>query len=273
MMSQGKILNRVFVLHEEICQFIDSKGKDPTVLTSGNVNWRFWLITAHLNTLNLQLQGCDLMITDMYDAVKAFQVKLLLWETQMRQCNLPHFSCCQVMVNQVGATTFPNTHFTDKLSTLRTEFLQRFADFEAQKKNFKLFRNPFTVEVETAPEQIQMELIKLQCNGTLKAKYDTAGPSQFSRSIPEAMPQLRLHAARTLCMFGSTCLCEKLFSVMKINKATHWSRLTDAHLQSILRISTTQNLAPNVNELVAKKIFLIFQGFFGPCSYFESVCF
>ncbi|KAM3599081.1 uncharacterized protein V6R79_007695, partial [Siganus canaliculatus] len=157
------------------------------------------------------------------------------------------------MVNQVGATMFPNAHFADKLSALHTEFLRRFVDFEAQKKNFELFRNPFAVEVETAPEQIQMELIELQCNGTLKAKYDTAGPSQFIRSIPETMPQLRLNAARTLCMFGSTYLCEQLFSVMKTNKTAHRSRLTDAHLQSILRISTTQNLAPNVNELVAKK--------------------
>lgn len=40
-------------------------------------------ITTHLSVLNLQLQGRNRMITDMYDAVKAFQVKLLLWETQM----------------------------------------------------------------------------------------------------------------------------------------------------------------------------------------------
>ncbi|KAM3616675.1 uncharacterized protein V6R79_021542 [Siganus canaliculatus] len=68
---------------------------------------------------------------------------------------------CTVMVNQVGATMFPNTHFSDKLSALPTEFLRRIADFEAQKNNFKLLRNPFAVEVETAPEQIQMELIEL----------------------------------------------------------------------------------------------------------------
>lgn len=111
-----------------------------------------------------------------------------------------------------------------------------------KKRNFEALRNPFAVDVETAPVQIQMELIELQCNRTLKAKCDTAGPAQFIHSIPEAMPQLRLHAARTLCMFGSTYLCEKLFSVMKINKLAHRSRLTDEHLQSILRISTTQNL-------------------------------
>ena len=255
-LSRGKVLNRVFELSNEICQFMDSKGKDSTVLR--DEKWKCELafladITAHLNALNLQLQGRDRMITDMYDAVKAFQVKLILWETQMHQCNLPHFPCCQVMLNQVGTTVFPNTHFADKLSALRTEFARRFGDFEEQKKNFELFCNPFAVDVETAPVQIQMELIELQCNGTLKTKYDTAGPTEFIHSIPAAMSQLRLHAARTLCMFGSTYLCEKLFSVMKTNKTAHRSRLTDEHLQSILRVSTTRDLTPNINQLVAKK--------------------
>ena len=210
-------------------------------------------ITTHLNDLNLQLQGRDHLITDMHDAMKAFKVKMRLWETQMHQCNLSHFSCCQAMLNQVNAMVFRNAHFAEKLSLLRAEFARRFSDFEAQKSNFELFRNPFAIDVETAPVNLQMELIELQCNGTLKAKYDTVGPAQFTRFIPEKMPQLRLHAARTLSMFGSTYLCEQLFSVMKINKTSHRSRLTDEHLQSIMRISMTQNITPNINELVAKK--------------------
>lgn len=96
------------------------------------------------------------------------------------------------MLNQIGATVFPNAHFADTLSAL--SFARRFGDFEAKKENFELLRNPFEADVETALVQIQMELIELQCNGTLNAKYDTEGPAQFIRSIPEAMPQLRLHA-------------------------------------------------------------------------------
>ncbi|KAL7859442.1 hypothetical protein SRHO_G00145890 [Serrasalmus rhombeus] len=193
-LSREKVLNRLFELSNEICQFMDSKGKDSVLRDE---KWKCELafladITAHLNALNLQLQGRDRMITDMYDAMKAFQVKLLLWEKQMHQSNLPHFPCCQ----------------------------------------------------------IQVELIELQCNETLKAKYDPEGPTE---SIPAAMPQLRLHAARTLCMFGGTYLCEKLFSVMKTNKTAHRSRLTDERLQSILRVSTTRDLTPNINKLVAKK--------------------
>ena len=75
-----------------------------------------------------------------------------------------------------------------------------------------------------------MELIELQCNGIPKAKYDTERPAQFIYSIPEVTPQLRQHVARTLCIFGSTYLCEKLFSVMQVDKRAQRSRLTDEQL-------------------------------------------
>lgn len=60
---------------------------------------------------------------------------------------------------------------------------------------------PVCVDVETG--LIQTALIQLQCTGTLKAKYNTVWPRQFPRFIPEAVPQLRPHTTRTLCMFGS----------------------------------------------------------------------
>lgn len=68
----------------------------------------------------------------------------------------------------------------------------------------KLFCKMFAVGVKAAPVQIQTEPTELQCNDTMKAKYDTAGPAQFIHSIPAELPQLRLHAAQTLCMFGRT---------------------------------------------------------------------
>ena len=92
-------------------------------------------VAAHLNFLSLQLQGGNRMITDMYDAVKAFQLKLLLWEAQMPLRKLTHFPCCQTMSNQVNATIFPNIYFADKLTILCAEFTRRFGDFESHKGN------------------------------------------------------------------------------------------------------------------------------------------
>lgn len=58
-LSQGNVLNIVFELVEEICQFMDSKGKNFKILLGKK--WKCELvfladITAHLNVLNIQLQ-------------------------------------------------------------------------------------------------------------------------------------------------------------------------------------------------------------------------
>ncbi|XP_029639663.1 general transcription factor II-I repeat domain-containing protein 2-like [Octopus sinensis] len=233
---------------------MDSKGNESEVLL--DEKWKCELvflvdITAYLNVLDIHLQGRDHMICDMYDAVKAFQVNLRLWKTPIHQLNLFHFPCFQVIPSEVSAMVFLKQHFADQLSVPHTEFAQCFSDFEAQKNNFELLRNLFAISVKTV--QIQMELIELKCNGTLKAKYNSVGPAQFTCFTPEALPQLHFHAAQTLSLFGSTYLCKQLFSVTKMKKTSHRSRPTDEHLQSILRVSTTQNFVPNCNELIAKK--------------------
>ncbi|XP_013908076.1 PREDICTED: general transcription factor II-I repeat domain-containing protein 2-like [Thamnophis sirtalis] len=254
--SQEKVLSRFFELRLDICQFVESKGKDSTVLR--DEKWLCELaflcdVTKHLAALKLQLQGRDFAITDMYDAVKSFQVKLQLWEAQMQHGNLSDFPCCQTIISQVSTAVFSHAQFADQLSTLHMEFARRFVEFEAQTFDFGLLSNPFSVDVKEAPADIQMELMELQCSDTLKAKYDSVGSAQFARFIPETMPQLRLRAARMLCMFGNTHLCEKVFSVIRANKRAHRSLLTDAHLRSILRVSTAQNLTLNMDELVARK--------------------
>ena len=97
MAKLGKVLNKVFELSKEIGQFMDSNGKDSTTLRNSKLTCELAFqadIEAHINVLNLQLQGSDRMITDMYDEVKEFQVKLLLWETHMHHYSMPHFPCC-----------------------------------------------------------------------------------------------------------------------------------------------------------------------------------
>nr|XP_046161727.1 general transcription factor II-I repeat domain-containing protein 2-like [Oncorhynchus gorbuscha] len=200
-------------------------------------------ISSYLDALNLQLQGRGRIITDMYAAVRAFKTKLCLWENQMLQGNPCHFPCCQSIKAQISTAVFPCAQFAEKLSVLKL----------AQKCKFELLSNPFAVDVENAPTNIQMELIELQCNDTLKSKYDAVGAAQFPRFIPDTMPQLRTQAAQMPSMFSSTYLCEQLFSSMKMTKTTHRRRLTDEHLRSILRISSAQSLSQDIDELASKK--------------------
>ena len=84
----------------------------------------------------------------------------------------------------MSTSVLPTAHFAAKLSALGTEFKRRFADFAAQRCTFELLSNPFAVDVDSAPVNIQMELIDLQCNDTLKAKYHSVGAAQFPSFLP-----------------------------------------------------------------------------------------
>ena len=48
-------------------------------------------ITQHLNTLNKVLQGIRMLVTEYYDSVRAFILKLSLWQIQLRDGDASHF--------------------------------------------------------------------------------------------------------------------------------------------------------------------------------------
>lgn len=129
---------------------------------------------------------------------------------------------------------------------------RRFADFEAQKNRFELLSHPFAADVESARSNLQMELIELQCSDTLKAKYEFVGAEQFPRFIPDTMPKLHSQAAQMLSMFGSTYLCEQLFSLMKIKKTSHSTQSRTYWWTPSLNPEDFLSSDPNIDELASK---------------------
>ena len=110
--------------------------------------------------------------------------------------------------------------------------------------------------MEKAPTNLQMELIELQCNASLKSKFDAVGAAQFPQLIPETMPQLRTQTAQLLSMFGSTSLCVQLFFIKKMTKTSHRIHLNDEqHLCSIIKVVSDYSLGLNIIELASKKRF------------------
>ena len=148
------------------------------------------------------------------------------------------------------------TEYVEMIGNLHTEFERRFQDFLALEKQFVLFATPLLVDVETVSEDLQMELMELQCDNLLKQKYAEVGIPEFYKFLPsDKFPKLCAFALRILAMFGSTYVCEQFFSTMKVNKSAIRSRLTDEHLQSVSRLATIkdESLKLDIDSLVNSK--------------------
>ncbi|XP_037129559.1 general transcription factor II-I repeat domain-containing protein 2A-like [Syngnathus acus] len=258
-LSRGKVLKRFFELRAEVKAFMEKDGMTVPVLNDPEClrDLAFLVdVTQELNVLNKKLQGQDQLVSAAYDNVRAFSKQLVLWKAQLFQTNLCHFPACKALMD--SATTFSGEKYADTIGKLQEEFDQRFADFKAHRATFQIFADPFSFDVEDAPPVLQMELIDLQCNTDLKAKFrevsgKTVELGQFLRKLPPTFPELSRMFKRTMCLFGSTYLCEKLFSTMNFNKSKFRSRLKDEHLKAILRVSVASSLKPNVAQLCERK--------------------
>ncbi len=54
---------------------------------------------------------------------------------------------------------FNGDEYASAVENLLQEFDQRFADFKAHRDTFQLFEDPFSADVESVPNLLQMEVI------------------------------------------------------------------------------------------------------------------
>lgn len=209
-LSRGLVLRRFFESVEEIDSFMSSRGKPVPQLSSKD-----WVrdlaflvdVTTHLNTLSAALQGHSQTVTQMYDLLRAFLAKLCLWETHLARDNLAHFPTLKSVARHQG----DGLSYVPRIAELKAEFQKRLADFERYESELTLFSAPFSARIESVREELQLEVIDLQCNSVLKAKYDKVGVPEFCRHLWSSYPRYRSHCAKVLSMFGSTYVCEQLF--------------------------------------------------------------
>ncbi|XP_043409097.1 general transcription factor II-I repeat domain-containing protein 2B-like [Chelonia mydas] len=236
-LSHVNVLKRFFALREETDSFIKMKNKEVPQLVDSTFICNLVFLTDgtdHLNTLNLKLQGRKQVITQMYDSVKSFKVKLTLWGKQLTAGNLVHFST----LNSLGKVEPKSLkEYADIISNLHKQFDVWLKNFKALEPHFKLFSTPFAMVTDNVAEEMQMELVELQCDTILKQKYTDVGIPEFYRFLSqERFPMLFSASARIMAMFGSTYICEQFFSSMKINIYVLRSKLTDKHLQATRRL-------------------------------------
>lgn len=236
-LSRGLVLKRFFESLEEIDSFMSSRGKPLPQLSSQD-----WIkdlaflvdMTMHLNTLNISLQGHSQIITQMYDLIRAFLAKLCLWETHLARNNLAHFPT----LKSVSRNESDGLNYIPKIVELKTEFQKRLSDFKLYESELTVFSSPFSMKIESVHEALQMEVIDLQCNTVLKTKYDKVGIPEFYKYLWSSYPRYKNHCAKILSMFGSTYICEQLFSIMKLSKTKYCSQLKASQWDSVLHIAT-----------------------------------
>ena len=231
-LSKAGMLKRAYDLLEEIVLFLDMKGNNA-IPELRNKEWRCDLaflvdITDHLSVLNVRLQGKDQLINEMFSLIKGFQIKLRLWESQIRNKNPAHFPT----LKNHDTSNLQYHKYGDKLAVLREEFSERFGDLKKHSQAIEVFASPFSVDVTAIPEDMQMEIIELQCNDELKKKFDDSSVYQFYKKHVSVTvyPKLSAHARKMMAVFGSTYVCEQLFSKMNLVKNKYRSSLTDEHL-------------------------------------------
>ncbi|KAM4629813.1 general transcription factor II-I repeat domain-containing protein 2-like [Polymixia lowei] len=257
-LSRGSVLQRFYSLRSNIDTFLKEKGRPLHELRDP-----LWLadlaflvdLTDHLNTLNKRLQGKEQLVPQLYAHMKAFRAKLRLFESQLRNFNIAHFPTLTEI-----KCTFPNAKLPAKMgeyasviTSLITEFSQRFQDFSVIEKEITLFAAPFSVDAEEVEESLQLELIEMQCDDSLKNQHQLLSLPDFYRSLEKAkFPLMRRHAKRMMSLFGSTYICEQTFSLLTLNKSRLRTRMTDNHLRDVLRISTTK-LTPDLPAVLLTK--------------------
>ena len=229
------------------------KGKPVNELSDGK-----WLcdlafmvdITKHLSELNVMLQGPNQLVSALVSNVKSFEAKLKLWQMQLVNGNSVYFPTLQ---EQKPAVT---SEYAAECAKLLHAFGERFQDMKIKVKELNIFATPFNVEPADVPDNLQNEIIELQSNDQLKAKYNNLPLLEFYKLYvrAEEFPGLRRHALRFAALFGTTYCCEQFFSKLTLAKSRFRSRLMDQNLENQLQVASLSSPS-NIGGVVKEKQF------------------
>ncbi|GBM04977.1 General transcription factor II-I repeat domain-containing protein 2A [Araneus ventricosus] len=252
--SAGCVFERVWQLKDDIVSFFHEKQCSVECEMLEDTEWlsdfAFFTDLCHMNNLNVKMQEKNQFIDDIRAHLKAFKLKLNLFAGQLAKNDLSHFS-------RLNSTPSVNEeklkNYEDGLKKLYFEFERRFQDFSVIQTEMDIFTMPFNVNCEAVRSDLQLELIELQSNNHLKQSFLNLPKLEFYKSLSKvSFPNLISHAQKIIAMFASSYICEQVFSTMNLRKNYFRSRLTDEHLASFLRISTS-HFEPQYKELLKMK--------------------
>jgi len=277
-LSKGNVLNRFLGLLNEIELFLlksthsAAKNHIKFIKDNNNVATIAFLadIFQHINFFNLKLQGDQKLICHLVSEVTCFCKKIELFSQDVGNEKL-YFPNLRKVCDERNDIEIDN--FIKFMTSLKTEFERRFADLKKIKNVVQLLNSSFTLQPDGEwvneairvfkcdKATIQLEIIEFQTDDVLKNLYSenyTKTESNYDefwlKYVSEKKyPTLKLLILKMCTMFGSTYVCESSFSKMNYIKNKFRSRLTNKHLEMIMKIACT-NHTPNFKQLVESKI-------------------
>jgi len=212
----------------------------------------------YLNALNVELQGEGKLICDLIQSVSAFRRKLNIFERDIEQKKFIHFPTILECKNN---SEIVNTEtFLSFLSNLMKEFDARFKDFSKIGKLSQFLKTPNEVLPDgewtdvaeklfnLSKSKLQIEIIDLQEDVSLK-QYISASTEEFwAKDGIDKYSNCKQLAINLASMFGSTYICEALFSKINFLKNKYRTELTDSHLEDTLRVSCSTRV-PDFKKL------------------------
>jgi hypothetical protein len=88
------------------------------------------VVSHHINDLITNLQDQQKLISGMFEAVRALEIKLKLFWKQLENVNLSHFfSCDLIYKDQCISVSFPGVSVVKIIDAMAHNFKMRFSDF------------------------------------------------------------------------------------------------------------------------------------------------
>ena len=207
-LSRGNVLLRFFKLRNEIRDFLFEKGLVFDEFSDPNWLWDLSILTdiSHqLNVLNLELQGKDKLVSDMYTSIESYVLKLDIFSFQVQNNNFISFPCCDELKKELILINFQASvdKIVQVIYLLKDELNKRFTDFDSKSKEILLFQDPFSINTFDVAPVYQTELCDLQCNPVLKSSFQN-NDIYFYRLLDNIkFANLKDLARSILSIFGS----------------------------------------------------------------------
>ena len=233
-LSRGKVLNRLFELHQELHQFMVEKSCPLAI----HLTYNMWLIKlayladvfAHLNELNLTLQGKDTCILQHMDKVNAFVKKLQYWHTRVSAKAFDMFHTVADMLLSTSAEDFYNEEvqkvILNHLDLLTKRFGHYFKDNDNRNRDWIL--NPFNIiptddKLASVPADKIEQLLELSSDRTPQIQHSNGRCNlmEFWLYASTEFPEISHLALQKLFPFSATYLCETGFSAMTAIKTKY----------------------------------------------------